>query len=366
MITVILCAAGSGKRAGLPENKVLHELNGMPVLCYSLSAFAPFADEFLVACREEDEDAIKRLLTPYPNARTVLGGSERALSVYYALQEAKGDVVLVHDGARPFVTRKVIEDCIASVMKHGSGVAAVAVTDTVARAIEGHIADMPPRKELYALQTPQGFYTKKLLEAYERAYAEERELTFTDDSGIYAAYVEPPRLFEGDRRNKKLTYAEDWPAERIGFGVDTHAFGAARDYIVLAGVKIPSASGLVAHSDGDVLVHALMDALLSAIGERDIGYHFPDTDPALRGADSMKMLAKVMDMVGAKSLHVANASIAVLAETPRLAPYIEDMKSSLCAALSCPNVAIAAGTNEKLGYVGEGKGITVYATVLLK
>lgn len=367
MISVILCAAGKGERAGFAENKVLRELNGMPVLSYSLSAFCPLADEVLVACREEDEARIRALLAPFPNARTVIGGTTRSESVYNALREARGEIVLVHDAARPFVTQTVIRECISCVLKYGSGVCALPLSDTVAETLDGNILNVPPREKFAALQTPQGFYRNKLLGAYERARADGS--VFTDESGVYAAYAEAPRLFPGDRNNRKLTYPEDFsPAERVGTGVDTHAFAEGGDHIVLCGVKIPSAHGLKAHSDGDVAVHALMDAMLSAAGLRDIGYYFPDSDDRFAGADSMALLAEVAAMLREQGLRPGNVSVSVVAERPRLAPYIEDMKHSLANALDLPEnaVGIAAGTNEKLGYVGEGKGITCFATVLLK
>lgn len=366
MTGVILCAAGRGVRAGFAENKVLREVNGLPVLCYSLSAFAPYADELLVACAPEDEARIARLLAPYPNARTVLGGSTRFESVYRALRALTSDMVLVHDAARPFVTPKTIEDCIACVKAYGSAVCALPLSDTVAEVLDGNIVSVPPREGFAAVQTPQGFYKNKLLGAYERARADGR--VFTDESGVYAAYSEPPRLFLGDRNNKKLTYPEDFaPAERVGFGVDTHAFSEEGDHITLCGVRIPSARGLKAHSDGDVAVHALMDALLSAAGLRDIGYYFPDTDERFAGADSMRLLEEVVGKLREAGLRAKNVSLSVLAERPRLSPYIGEMKERISAALGIPAsfVGIAAGTNEKLGYVGEGKGITCFATVLL-
>lgn len=374
MITAIICAAGKGTRTGLPQNKILYELGGMPVLCYALSAFAPFAGELLVVCREEEEEAISPLLSPYENARTVRGGETRMQSVYHALKEAHGDMVLIHDAARPFVSPDLIRRTVESVEKSGSGVAAIPSPDTVALVGEGYT--IPPRECVYSLQTPQGFYTAPLLAAYEKAIKSGN--IFTDDSSIYAAYVAPPVIVLGERINKKLTYAEDLrPAERVGFGVDTHAFahneeferGIARlnlNYITLGGVVIPSDRALEAHSDGDVVVHALMDALLSAADLRDIGFYFPDSDPALAGADSMELLARVLRKVKGRGLAVKNASISVLAERPRLSPYIEQMRSRLREALCCEHVAIAAGTNEKLGYIGEGKGITAYATVLLE
>lgn len=377
MISLILCAAGSGKRAGLPENKILHEINGMPVLCHSLSAFAPYVGEIIVACRKEDENSVAALLSPYENARTVVGGATRAESVLSALKTARGDVVLVHDAARPFVTREVIEACLASVEKYGSGVCALPATDTAVVVSDGKVESHVPRERLFAVQTPQGYFREELLRAYLCA---EREglAAFTDDSGVYGKYIAPPHIFAGDRGNKKLTYPEDFlPAERVGFGIDTHAFahqneidrGIARlnmNYIPLCGVLVPSDRAIEAHSDGDVAVHALMDALLSAIGARDIGYHFPDTDPQYRGISSMILLGRVMDMVWAKLLKVQNASISILCESPRLAPYIEAMREKLSAALKCEHIAVAAGTNERLGYVGERRGITCYATVLLK
>lgn len=368
MITVILCAAGRGERAGFSENKILKELNGLRVLCYSLSAFS-FADEILITCRSEDELRIKNLLTPYPQARTVRGGALRAESVYLALQEAQGEIVLVHDAARPFIQREQIESCLESVRLYGSGVCAVPAVDTTVLAKAGKILSTPDRSTVFSVQTPQGFLKDELLSAYRRAFAEKREAEFTDDSGIYAAYIGQPRLCEGGRVNKKLTYAEDFsPAARAGFGVDTHAFGAPLDHIVLGGVKIPSESGLVAHSDGDVLVHALMDALLSAAGLYDIGTYFPDTDERFLNADSMELLKEVLRLVRERGFLPQNVSVSVLAERPRLAPYIDQIKASLSNALniSPDAVGVAAGTNEKLGYVGEGKGITVYATVLLR
>lgn len=374
MISAVIVAAGSGARAGFAGNKVLEELNGLPVLAYSLSAFANL-DETVVVCRKEDEAKIQKLLSPYPNAKTCMGGATRAESVYNGLQAAKGEIVLVHDAARPFITQKIISDCIESVKKYGSGICALPATDTTVVAEHGKIASVPPRPSVYTVQTPQGFYREELLACYRKAF-EADNTEFTDDSGIYLAYAnKKPALFTGERTNRKLTYREDFaPAECVGFGVDTHAFYSENEgapfvnFITLAGVRIPSTKILKAHSDGDVLVHALMDALLSAAGLRDIGYYFPDTDPKYKGAFSMELLEEVLRLVREQGFTPKNVSISILAETPRLAPYIEAMKKSLSEALGLPEdaIGIAAGTNEKLGYVGEKKGITCYATVLLK
>ena len=377
MISAIIVAAGKGERAGFLQNKVLEEYNGMPVLSYSLSAFAHL-DELIVVCRSEDEEQIKKLLSPFPHAKTCLGGETRMESVYHGLKAASGEIVLVHDAARPFVTKKIIDDCIESVERRGSGVCALPATDTVILAEDGVIASVPPRANVFTVQTPQGFYREKLLSAYEKAFSE-GATDFTDDSGLYLHFVESPALFLGSRENKKLTYREDFSiSERVGFGVDTHAFayqeeydrGIARlslSYLTLCGVKVPSNRPLLAHSDGDVPVHALMDALLSAAGLRDIGYYFPDTDEKYKGACSMELLKEVLALVSNAGFAVKNVSVSILAETPRLSPYIEGMKKNLSAVLKVSEnaIGIAAGTNEKLGYVGEGKGITCYASVLL-
>lgn len=372
MITAIIVAAGSGTRAGFQGNKVLEEMNGLPVLAYSLSAFSD-ADELIVVCRKEDESRVKKLLSPFPHATTCPGGATRAESVYNGLKKAAGEIVLVHDAARPFVTKKIIRDCIESVKKFGSGVCALPATDTTVLSEDGKIVMVPPRQSVYTVQTPQGFYRNELLSAYERAF--EEGALFTDESGVYGAYVKPPCIFIGERGNRKLTYPEDFaPCERVGFGVDTHAFYTENEgapfvnFITLAGVRIPSDKILKAHSDGDVLIHALMDAFLAAAGLRDIGYYFPDTDPQYKGAFSMELLQHVLVLVKESGLAPKNVSISVLAETPRLSPFIEAMKESLSDALGLPEdaIGIAAGTNEKLGYIGEKKGITCYATVLLK
>ena len=299
----------------------------------------------------------------------MLGGETRTRSVYNALQKANGDIVLIHDGARPFITKETVRECIESVKNCGSGVCAVPATDTVALANEeGELYSFPERKTCYQIQTPQGFLRKDLLPAYEKAIASGEN--FTDDSSVYARFVKAPFLCAGARDNRKLTHRSDFfvHADRVGFGVDTHAFGKVQDYLVLCGEKIPAKSGLIAHSDGDVAVHAVMDALLSAAGLKDIGHYFPDTDERWKDASSMQMLAQVVALLQEEGLHAENLSVAIQAETPRLSPYIEKMKNNLAAALalSPSQIGITAGTNEKLGYIGEGKGITVYAYALVK
>ncbi len=368
-VCVIVCAAGKGSRAGFSKNKLLAPLGESTVLQTTLSAFDfPAIDEIIVTASPEDFAELTALCAPVARTRVVLGGETRSQSVRNALKAAKSDIVLIHDGARPFVTRESIEGCIQSVKTVGSGVCAVECRDTIACVKEGKILSVPAREGLRQIQTPQGFFRENILYAYDRA--EESEKTgYTDDSSVFADYCGAPRLCKGSPENRKLTYAEDFPKKsRCGYGVDTHAFGKPQDYILLAGVKIPSESGLVAHSDGDVLIHAVMDALLSAAGLRDIGFYFPDKDEKWKNADSTELLREVLSRIAEQGLRVCNLSVAVQAEKPRLAAYIDGMKSSLAGILKIDptRIGISAGTNEGLGYVGEGKGITVHAYALLE
>ena len=367
-VCAVICAAGKGLRAGFEKNKLLVPFENSCALEKTLRAFDfPLIDEIVITASEEDFAEISALASAFKNAKVVLGGETRTLSVYNALKETSAELVLIHDGARPFVSREAIEVCVQSVKAYGSGICAIPCSDTIAVCDGGVIKSVPDRTCLKQIQTPQGFFRENLLYAYERAI--ESGETFTDDSSVFERYCGKPRLCAGARENIKLTYAEDFrPTARCGFGVDTHAFGKEQDYIVLAGVKIPSDSGLIAHSDGDVLVHALMDALLSAAGLKDIGYYFPDTDQKWKNASSMGMLSRVMEIMDEKGYLVQNVSIAIQAEKPRLAKYIDEIKNALSCSLKIdPSaVGISAGTNEGLGYVGEGKGITVNAYVLLK
>ena len=370
-ISAVVPAAGAGARAGFSKNKLLTFFRGEPVLYRTVSALSACESigEIVIAAAKRDIADISAMFEKFANVRAVCGGDTRTQSVLFALRACdRPDYVLIHDGARPFVTQKILSDCIETVRAHGSAVCALPVTDTIALCAEEKIGSIPDRSALYALQTPQAFSYAEILAAYEKIGGE----TFTDDSGVYAKFVAPPQIFAGDVKNKKLTFREDFlsdplPAPRVGVGIDTHAFGKAQDHIVLGGARIPSESGLIAHSDGDVLVHAVMDALLSAAALPDIGHFFPDTDPAFADADSLRLLERVRDLLAEKGFAPRNVSAAIQAERPRLQKYIPAMRENIARALriSPDDVGLSAGTNEGLGYVGEGKGITVTAYVSL-
>ena len=363
-VSVIICAAGKGERAGLGQNKLLAPLYGAPVLWHTLNKFnMPEVDEVIVAASVVDFEEISALCKPF-GYKVIKGGATRTESVKNALKDVTGEIVLIHDGARPFLSRKLILSCIDGVKKFSSAVAAIRFTDTAVCAHLGYVTDRLDREVTFRVQTPQGFLTEDI----RRAYALAGDKAYTDDSAVYCEFVSPARIIDGEEGNIKLTFKSDFMRELpltaavsglTGFGVDVHAFGGKRNSVTLCGVEIPCDTGLVAHSDGDVALHAVMDAVLSAAGLKDIGHYFPDSDPAFKGADSALLLEKVVEIIGEKGLRVKNVSVAVQAEKPRISAYIDNMVARVASLTGADrgNISITAGTSEGLGFVGEGRGI---------
>lgn len=374
-VSAIICAAGKGERAGFTKNKLLAPLYGAPALCYTLGKFyISEIDEVIVAAAKGDMKEIGLLARPL-GFKVVQGGKTRTESVKLALAEVSGEIVLIHDGARPFLSRELILACIESTERFSSGVCALPFTDTAVTAQSGQINGRLNREELYCVQTPQGYLTEEIRRAYELA----GDKIYTDDSAVYGEFIGRPHIVRGEPANVKLTYATDFLREipaiappptgdlRVGFGVDVHAFGKG-DFVTLGGIRIACDGGLVAHSDGDVVLHAVMDALLSATGCKDIGHCFPDTDETYRGADSGELLKKVLGIVRDKGFTPVNFSISVQAERPRLSAHIDRMRTRLSELTQTPaeQIAVAAGTCENLGFVGKGMGIAAYCTVLIQ
>ncbi|MDE7083459.1 MAG: 2-C-methyl-D-erythritol 2,4-cyclodiphosphate synthase [Clostridia bacterium] len=372
-ISVIVCAAGKGERAGFDKNKLLAPLYGAPAIWHTLKKFdIKEIAEVIVAASEVDFEEISALCKPF-NYKVIKGGKTRTESVKNALAAVTGDIVLIHDGARPFLSKSLILDCIDGVKKFGSAVCAVKLTDTAVCGQLGLITDRLDRETTFRVQTPQGFLTEDIRRAYKLA----GNKIYTDDSAVYGEFIAQPRLIDGEESNLKLTFKSDFMRELprfggacglTGFGVDVHAFGKKQKFVKLCGVEIPCDEGLIAHSDGDVALHAVMDAVLSAAGLKDIGHYFPDNDPTFKDADSALLLEKVIEIIGKQGLTVGNLSVAIQAEKPRLAPFIEKSVERLSALTGAKkkNISITAGTCEGLGFVGERLGICVYAVATLK
>ena len=316
-----------------------------------------------------------------PRLQYAIGGANRQTSVINGLrhleaQAAADDWVLVHDAARPCVTPAELHALFAALDAGASGaVLAAPVVDTVKRERDGRIAATVERAGLWRALTPQVFGYAALRAALEAAAA--AGVAVTDESQAMERAGSAAVLVPGSPFNLKLTRREDLGTAarilkseagtmRIGQGFDAHAFGSG-DHVVLGGVRIPYPRGVVAHSDGDVLIHALCDALLGALGEGDIGQHFPDTDPAHRGADSRLFLREVAQRMRAAGFALVNADLTVLAQAPRIAPHRGAMAANLGADLGvpCERINIKATTTERLGFIGRGEGLAAQAAVLL-
>lgn len=366
-VSLILACAGKGERAGQNKNKLLVPIDGVTCLEKTLNSFlsSNLIDEFIVTASKTDHAEICRLVGD--KAVVVIGGATRTESVKNALDKVTGDIVLIHDGARPFTRTRVIKECIESVKAHGSAITAVPSRDTILSANNDTVCDYLGKSGLYQVQTPQAFYTKDIIKAYELA----GDKVFNDDGEVYKEFIRPPHVVLGDTDNIKITFPEDMmllnssPC-RTGVGFDCHKLVENRK-LILGGVLIPHDKGLLGHSDADVLTHAIMDAILSALALRDIGYHFPDKDPQYKDADSMKLLEKVIYLISEKGYKVDSISATIMAEKPKLLTHILTITKNLADALniSADKIGIGATTLEGLGFVGREEGICVHATATL-
>lgn len=388
MNAAVIVAAGRGTRMGLGRNKVLSPICGVPVIVYTVRAFEEsglFDGGIVVVTGRDDLEDMRGLFARFHlNARLAEGGADRQESVRRGL-EATGEaaeIIAIHDGARPLVTREVIERTIKSALCFGSGVASVPLKDTIKRVREdGSVVETPKRDALRAVQTPQTFAAPLIREAHARGNEGERA---TDDAALVERMGVCVRLTEGDVENIKLTTPEDMLlAEqvirrrtggkkgacrmRIGHGYDVHRLVEGRR-LILCGVEVPYALGLLGHSDADVALHALMDALLGAAALGDIGRHFPDTDPTYAGADSGMLLDHVVGLLEERGYRVGNVDVTVIAQRPKLRDYIEQMRENVARHLkvSVDCVNVKATTTEKLGFEGEGLGISSHAVACIE
>lgn len=297
----------------------------------------------------------------------VAGGPQRQDSIYNGLKSLRGlgatddSLVLIHDGVRPYASRDLICRVAEAAAETGAAIPAVAPKDTIRRRSGGTL----DRSQLCCVQTPQGFRMGLIEEAFEKAFND--GFYGTDDAGLAERAGYPVSIVEGETTNIKITTPEDLQMEmRIGTGFDVHQLAANRD-LVLGGVTIPYEKGLLGHSDADVLIHALMDAMLGAAALGDIGKLFPDNDPAYKGISSILLLEKTAEAISTEGYVLGNADITVICQRPKLAPYIEEMRNNLAVALKAPRdkISIKATTTEKLGFTGRGEGIAASAVCLL-
>jgi len=383
-VAAVVVAGGRGFRAGGEVPKQYRALAGEPVIRPTLAAFLrhPQIDAVQPVIHPDDASAFRaataglaNMLPPVPGGATRQGSVRAGLE---AVRSASPDFVLIHDAARPFLTGALISRAIAAAQQHGAAVPAIPITDTVKK-IDEHdqVSETLDRSRLRTVQTPQAFAFKLIVDLHQRAAAAGRE-DFTDDAALAEWAGHRVSVFAGETANVKLTTNDDFArAEalrlaaladvRTGNGFDVHAFGDG-DHIMLAGVRIAHTRGVTGHSDADVALHALVDAILGALAEGDIGVHFPPSDPQWRGASSDRFLAFACERVRARSGMIAHLDVTVVCEAPRVGPHRDAMRARIAAIAGIPidRVAIKATTSEKMGFTGRGEGIVAMATATVR
>jgi 2-C-methyl-D-erythritol 4-phosphate cytidylyltransferase/2-C-methyl-D-erythritol 2,4-cyclodiphosphate synthase len=367
-VSALIVAAGSGSRMGGELPKQFRPIGGKAVLAHAVDALAlhPAIDVVRVVIGEGQRDLARAALGDR-NVELVTGGAERSDSVRAGMEASEADVILVHDAARPFCPPDVIDRLLAALGAAEGAVPVLPVADTLARAgtILGEAVD---RSQLVRVQTPQAFQFRSLSEAH----AQWRGPSPTDESTVLRAAGRPVAVVDGDPLLEKLTTAADWQrAEaylnsrlipRTGLGFDVHAF-AGDGPIMMGGIEIPHPRGLAGHSDADVILHSITDALLGAGGLGDIGQHFPPNDPQWKGADSAIFLAAAAKLVRDAGGTIDFVDCTVICEAPKVGPYRDAMRSRVAAILDLPasSVSIKATTTERLGFAGRGEGIAAQA-----
>ena len=382
MVAAVVVAAGRGLRAGSDQPKQYRMLGGQPVIRPSLAVLAghPGISVIQPVIHPDDVRLFEAATAGLALLPPVFGGATRQASVragLMALAQRKPDLVLVHDAARPFASPALIARAI-SAARNGAAVPVLPVVDTV-KAVDaaGAITGTIDRGRLRVVQTPQAFGFELLLEAHRRAETAGRE-DFSDDAALAEWAGLKVTTFEGEADNVKLTTAEDFaraeaaqPAAladiRTGFGFDVHQF-ADGDHVWLGGVRIAHGRGVTGHSDADVVLHALVDAILGALCEGDIGVHFPPGDPQWRGASSDRFLAFAAERVKARGGRIAHLDATVVCEAPRIGPHRDVMRARIAAIAGIPvaRVAVKATTSEKLGFTGRGEGIAAFANATIR
>ncbi|MEW6644262.1 MAG: bifunctional 2-C-methyl-D-erythritol 4-phosphate cytidylyltransferase/2-C-methyl-D-erythritol 2,4-cyclodiphosphate synthase [Pseudomonadota bacterium] len=379
----IIVAAGRGLRAGPGGPKQFRSIAGQTVVARAMAPFCGHPGIMAVqpVRHADDAEIFDQAVLGLTYRPAVPGGATRQASVRAGLEALAADapdIVLIHDAARAFVTDAVIARAIEAAGKTGAAIPVIPVTDTIKQVdAAGAVDATPDRARLRIAQTPQAFKFDVILEAHRRAAREGRD-DFTDDAALAEWAGLTVATFEGDVANMKLTTPEDFAREearlgaalgdiRVGTGYDVHAFGDG-DHLMLCGVRVPYSRGFLAHSDGDVGLHAIVDALLGALADGDIGSHFPPSDPQWKGAASDKFLAYAMERVAARGGRVAHLEVTMICETPKIGPLRDAMRARIAeiTALPLARVAVKATTSEKLGFTGRQEGIAATASATVR
>ncbi len=375
-VSAIIVAAGRGARLGGEVPKQYQLLSGSPVLKHTILSLlaSDRVTEVIVVINPRDAALYAPIAGSISDDRlkpAVSGGDSRSVSVRSGLKAAGGDYVAIHDGARPLVPLDALDRVFDQARKTGAAFLALPVTDAVWQVTDGRATTALPRDAIWRAQTPQVFERRAIVAAHAA-----HDGPADDDVAIAVAAGLDVHPVRGSQRNLKITFAEDLAlAEqqlgtnmdiRTGNGFDVHKFGPG-DHVVLCGLKIPHDRGLVGHSDADVAMHAVTDALFGAIAEGDIGQWFPPSDPQWKGAASEVFLRKAVERVTARGFRISNVDCTLICEVPKIGPNSRDMRRNLAAimGISEDRVAVKATTSEKLGFTGREEGIAAQANVLI-
>jgi 2-C-methyl-D-erythritol 4-phosphate cytidylyltransferase/2-C-methyl-D-erythritol 2,4-cyclodiphosphate synthase len=379
----IIVAAGRGLRAGSGGPKQYRMIAGRTVIARALAPFVSHASVESVqpVVNPDDSQLFAQAADGLACKAAVPGGATRQVSVHAGLEALaadRPDIVLIHDAARPFVTPGVIERAIQAAGRTGAAIPVALVTDTIKQVdAQGSVIATPDRAALRIAQTPQAFKFDVILDAHRRA-AREGRADFTDDAALAEWAGLTVTTFEGDPANMKLTTPEDFVREearlgallgdvRTGTGYDVHAFGDG-DHVMICGIRVPHTKGFLAHSDGDVGLHALVDAILGALADGDIGSHFPPSDDKWKGAASDAFLKYAVDRVTARGGRIAHLDVTLICERPKIGPLRDAMRARVAeiTGLSLSRVAVKATTSERLGFTGREEGIAAMASATIR
>ncbi len=380
-IVFVILAAGQGKRFGLSYNKLFYPLDNKPLIYFLIKKLHSLSrlNQIIITAQKKDIPYLRTLIKQYQFKKVisiVAGGKERINSVYHTLDWIKKNIpaknlyIALHDGARFNVSEHLINRLIDNIKQYPGIIPVLKISDTIKTIKKSFVKNTIPRDNVYQVQTPQLFKFDILYTSYQKAMRD--KFKATDDASILENYNIPIKTIEGEIKNSKLTYKEDIMSMlnkrfKVGIGWDIHAFTQNRPFI-LGGIKIKHTKGLAGHSDADALIHSLMDALLGAVGLRDIGHYFPDTNKNYKNIDSTILLKKVIQLIQEKNYFISNIDFMILLEKPKISPYIEKMKEKLSKIIDIDksNISIKASTTEKLGFIGQEQGMAVQSIALLE
>lgn len=367
----VIVAAGQGLRAGQPLPKQFATWRGKPVVRHSAETLAAAGAAPIIVTIPPGADAIAaECLSGVPGIRLVTGGATRQESVRFGLEALAADAtdqVLIHDAARPILPRQVIDRLIAALAVHPGAIPVLPVVDSLSAAAGNVMGQPADRNALRRVQTPQAFRFAAILAAHQGWHGEPLA---GDDAQVLQAAGLQVALIEGDEALHKLTFAGDFtaalPPLRVGTGYDVHRLAAGEE-LWLCGIKIEHSHGLSGHSDADVAIHALVDAILGAIGDGDIGSHFPPSDPQWKGAASDRFLDHAVKLAAAAGYRIGNVDVTIVCEAPRIGPHRQAMRERLAAIMGTEtgSVSVKATTTERLGFTGRGEGIAAQAVATL-